>query len=123
MMRRRTGGSDHPDQGQAIRFLAGLGVVRVVGRSMEPTLHAGDLLLVRRNGEPRTGRLVVVRLPGGRPLSIKRVVRREPEGWWVERDNPLEGVDSWVVGAIANADVVATVLFRVWPPSRKPSSG
>jgi phage repressor protein C with HTH and peptisase S24 domain len=118
MMKRRTAGSDQPDHSTPIRFLAGLGLVRVVGRSMEPTLHAGELLLVRRTCEPRPGRLVVVWLPGSRPLSIKRVVRREPEGWWVERDNPREGVDSWAVGAISDAAMVAQVLVRLWPPSR-----
>jgi hypothetical protein len=36
-------------------------------------------------------------------------------GWWVERDNPVEGVDSWQVGSVPEADVVATVLLRSWP--------
>jgi signal peptidase I len=90
----------------------GLAVVR--GRSMEPTLREGDRLLVRYDAEPRVGGLAVVRLPG-RPVSVKRVTRRGPEGWWVERDNPAEGVDSWLVGAVADADVVGAVLCRVWP--------
>jgi hypothetical protein len=36
----------------------------------------------------------------------------------VERDNPADGVDSWLVGAIPADDVVARVLGRVWPPRR-----
>jgi phage repressor protein C with HTH and peptisase S24 domain len=90
----------------------GIAVVR--GRSMEPTLFDGDRLLVRYGASPRVGRLVVVRIPD-RPLSVKRVARRTPEGWWVERDNPHEGVDSWLVGAIPDDDVVARVVVRVWP--------
>jgi hypothetical protein len=90
----------------------GLAVVR--GRSMEPTLRDGDRLLVRYDVTPRVGRLAVVRLPQ-RPLSVKRVTRREDGGWWVERDNPREGVDSWLVGAVADRDVVAVVVCRVWP--------
>jgi hypothetical protein len=82
---------------------------------MEPTLFDGDVLLVRCGVAPSLGRLVLVRLPGGRPLAVKRVLRREPEGWWVERDNPAAGVDSWSVGAIAEDDVVAEVVRRVWP--------
>jgi hypothetical protein len=39
-------------------------------------------------------------------------------GWWVERDNPAEGVDSWQVGSVPDADVVATVLLRSWPLNR-----
>ena len=89
-----------------------LGLARVHGRSMEPTLSEGDLLLVLHGGRPRVGRLVVVRLPDG-VVAVKRAVRREPGGWWVERDNPREGVDSWRVGAIADEQVVARVLLRV----------
>jgi signal peptidase I len=79
---------------------------------MEPTLHEGDLLLVLHGGRPRPGGLLVVRLPDG-VVAVKRAVRREADGWWVERDNPREGVDSWRVGAIADGDVVARVLVRV----------
>ncbi|MGN6574470.1 MAG: S24 family peptidase [Nocardioides sp.] len=93
----------------------GLAVVR--GRSMAPTLREGDRLLVRHGARPRPGRLVVVRLPDG-VVAVKRATRREPGGWWVERDNPAEGVDSWSVGAIPDGDVVARVLARVWPRPR-----
>jgi phage repressor protein C with HTH and peptisase S24 domain len=79
---------------------------------MEPTLREGDVLLVLHGGRPREGGLVVVRLPDG-VVAVKRAVRREPGGWWVERDNPTEGVDSWRVGVIADGDVLARVVGRV----------
>lgn len=94
----------------------GAGVVR--GRSMEPTLYDGDRLLLLHGAAPRVGRMAVVRLPSG-VVAVKRVVRREQEGWWVERDNRDEGVDSWSVGAVPDAAVVARVLFRVWPLRRR----
>ncbi|WP_238993533.1 S24 family peptidase [Nocardioides caldifontis] len=99
----------------------GLAVVR--GRSMEPTLHDGDRLLCLHGARPRTGRLAVVRLrtEEGPVLAVKRVTARVDEGWWVERDNPRVGVDSWRVGAVADEDVVALVLLRVWPPRRRRS--
>ena len=102
-----------------LRMRLGLAVVR--GRSMEPTLYDGDRLLCLHAARPRTGRLAVVRLatPGGPVVAVKRVVHRLPEGWWVERDNPRVGVDSWRVGAVPDADVVALVLLRVWPPRRR----
>jgi phage repressor protein C with HTH and peptisase S24 domain len=93
----------------------GYGLVVVAGRSMEPTLREGDRLLVRWAAVPRAGRLAVVRLSGERPLAVKRLQSRQPEGWWVERDNPVEGVDSWLVGAIPDADVLGLVVGRVWP--------
>ncbi|MGH3329332.1 MAG: S24/S26 family peptidase [Streptomycetales bacterium] len=89
----------------------------VAGRSMEPTLRDGDRLLVRWGGRPRPGRLAVVRLPG-RPLSVKRLWRRVHDGWWVERDNPAEGVDSWLVGGVPDEDVVGMVVCRYWPLRR-----
>jgi phage repressor protein C with HTH and peptisase S24 domain len=93
---------------------------------MAPTLTEGDLLVVLHGGRPRVGRLLVVRLPDG-VVAVKRAVRREPGGWWVERDNPREGVDSWRVGAIPDEDVVARVLFAVrrvgsCSPSLRPPS-
>jgi Peptidase S24-like len=93
------------------------GRVLVRGRSMEPTLYDGDHLVVLYGGRARLGRLVMVRLPGG-PLSVKRIAFRDVSGWWVERDNPAEGVDSWQVGAVPEQDVVATVLCRIWPLGR-----
>ena len=89
---------------------------------MQPTLHAGDRLLVVHGGRAKVGRLLVVRLPSG-VVAVKRAVRREPGGWWVERDNPHEGVDSWSVGVVPDDDVVAVVLLRLWPLRRTRPAG
>ena len=93
-------------------------VVRVSGRSMQPTLRAGDRLLVQHGATPRDGDLAVVRLPDG-VVAVKRVTGRRDGGWWVERDNAAEGVDSWLVGAIPDDDLVAVVRARVWPLARR----
>ncbi len=97
-----------------------LGVATVHGRSMEPTLHEGDRVVVLYGVRPRAGRMALVRLPdshsGPRPLAIKRVTGQapaEPDHWWVERDNPATGVDSWQVGAIPRHDVKGVVLGRL----------
>ena len=100
------------------RMVVGRALVRVRGASMEPTLHDGDLLLVRAQRVPDIGSLVVVRLQGRPGLSVKRLVGRDAAGWWVERDNPREGVDSWVVGSIVSTDLLARVVARLWPPRR-----
>jgi hypothetical protein len=88
---------------------------------MEPTLRDGDRLVARwrrpDDADPPAGSVVVVRLPGDRPIAVKRLLTRRPEGWWVERDNPAEGVDSWQagVGAVADDGLLGVVLLRVWP--------
>ena len=65
------------------------------------------------------GRTHVIRLPDGpdgpRPIAVKRLTRQVDEGWWAERDNTGEGVDSWLVGAIREQDVLARVLMRTNP--------
>ena len=92
-----------------------LGIAVVEGCSMLPTLRPGDRLLVRYGAAPVAGRVAVVLLPG-RPLSVKRLGAFDTEGWWVERDNPDEGVDSWSLGhAVPPEDVVAMVVGRLWP--------
>jgi hypothetical protein len=88
---------------------------------MLPTLKDGDLLLARGGAgarrRARAGRLAVVRLPGGRPVSVKRLGLRDGGAWWVERDNPVEGVDSWQLGApVPDGDVLGVVIARLWPP-------
>jgi phage repressor protein C with HTH and peptisase S24 domain len=95
-----------------------IGHVVVRGRSMEPTLRDGDRLVVVPGGRPRPGRVAIVRLPGGRSLSVKRLAFQAGGGWWVERDNPQEGLDSWQVGAVPASDVVAIAWVRYWPLRR-----
>jgi signal peptidase I len=85
---------------------------------MEPTLREGDRLIVRYGARPRPGQVVIVRLPERAGLSVKRLLRREPDGWWVERDNPAEGVDSWLVGAIPADELIAVAVARIWPRPR-----
>ena len=86
---------------------------------MEPTLHDGDVLLGRRSSTAQLGALVVVRWPGDRPISVKRLVARDRDGWWVERDNASEGVDSWAVGAVPPEGLLAVVFARLWPRPRR----
>jgi SOS-response transcriptional repressor LexA len=94
--------------------------VRVSGPSMTPTLHDGDLVIVRRGVSPQPGDVVlaVFRELPDRPV-LKRVVRAEGDGWWLASDNALAGGDSASHGV---ADVLGRVLIRrrrrAWLPRR-----
>ena len=91
--------------------------VLVHGPSMAPTLRHGDAILMRADGRPvRPGDVVVARFRS-RPelLVVKRAVRHEAGGWWLEGDNPVVADDSRAYGL---ADVVGRVVLRYWPRPR-----
>ena len=93
--------------------------VAVAERSMEPALRPGDWLLVRRGvraGRPprvRPGQVVIARHPG-RPsmLLVKRALRREPSGWWLQSDSPYGAVDSRAFGLVPPRLIEGVVLLR-----------
>ncbi len=85
---------------------------------MLPTLSDGDRLLVGYRVHPAPNRLAIVRFADG-VVAVKRIDHRAGDGWWVVRDNPVEGRDSFSAGAIAPDDVLGVALARIWPrPTR-----
>jgi nickel-type superoxide dismutase maturation protease len=91
--------------------------VEVRGDSMAPTLCEGDWLLARRTTRVRPGDLVVLARPD-RPnlLVVKRLIRRDETGWWVEGDNPAASDDSRLFGPVP--EVLARVVLRYAPRPR-----
>ena len=99
-----------------------VGLARVSGDSMRPTLRPGDRLLVRYGARVRPGSLVLARFADG-TLTVKRATERRTTssgrpGWWLTSDNPSVGVDSRHRGPVPDEDVLAVVLVRVWPRPR-----
>jgi phage repressor protein C with HTH and peptisase S24 domain len=87
---------------------------------MTPTLRDGDRLLVSYRRPVREGDLVLARFADG-TLAVKRAAERRTTasgapGWWLLSDNPGRGVDSRHRGPVAERDVLAVALRRVWPP-------
>ena len=80
---------------------------------MAPTLADGDALLVHRGGRARPGDVVVARFRS-RPdlLVVKRAVREQDGGWWIQGDNEFVADDSRAYGV---ADLIGRVLVRYWP--------
>jgi hypothetical protein len=89
---------------------------------MRPTLEAGDRLLVRYAAPVAVGRLVVARFADGTRVVKRAAERRSTRtggpGWWLLSDNPGAGVDSRHRGVVADPDVVAVVVARLWPRPR-----
>ncbi|WP_246607289.1 S26 family signal peptidase [Paractinoplanes toevensis] len=96
-----------------MRWQLPLFAVLVNGPSMVPALRSGDALLVRRGGRVRPGDVVVARFRT-RPdlLVVKRVIREQDGGWWIQGDNQLIEDDSRAYGV---ADVIGRVLIRYYP--------
>jgi hypothetical protein len=103
-----------------MRYQWPLWPVAVTERSMEPAYRPGDWLLAWRGlraARPpriRPGHVVIAAHPG-RPgfWLIKRAVRREPGGWWLESDNAgVPAVDSRSFGPVPPTGVAGRVLVR-----------
>jgi phage repressor protein C with HTH and peptisase S24 domain len=81
---------------------------------MMPTLHPGDVLVLRtlRQPLPDVGALVVVHDPArpGRRL-VKRVASQGRATFSVSSDNPLEGRDSRQFGSLQAEQVVGCVAW------------
>ena len=74
---------------------------------------------MRYGARVRPGALVLARLADG-TLAVKRASERRTTatgrpGWWLLSDDPSVGVDSRHRGPVADDDVLAVVLARVWP--------
>ena len=108
-------------------FLARPWVVH--GNSMEPTLGAGDRVIVDlwtyRHRPPRPGEIVLVEgTHPGSATMVKRVAV-SPDGdmlegrtLWVLGDNPRSSADSRQLGGIPLERVVGRVALLYWPPVR-----
>ncbi|MDR1315583.1 MAG: signal peptidase I [Spirochaetales bacterium] len=99
----------------ALRFFV-FDIMRVEGRSMEPALMPGDILLVNRAAYglrnplqegyilrwagPRENEILVYRDPRDGNFRIKRCVAVSSLGVYVRGDNFLESVDSRLYGSI-----------------------
>ena len=95
-------------------FLAGsASYVLVVGHSMEPTLHNGDLVIIRQQSVYRRGDIVAYRVPQGEPaagsLVIHRVTGGSRDGYELTGDNK-DQPDLWHPTA---SDVVGKLAVRV----------
>jgi peptidase S24-like protein len=109
-------GSSYPGRHPAFGFAL------VAGDSMRPRLAPGDRLLVRYGGRVRPGAVVLARFADG-TLAVKRAVERRATrtgapAWWLLSDDPAAGVDSRHRGPVADPDVIAVALARVWPRPR-----
>jgi phage repressor protein C with HTH and peptisase S24 domain len=87
-----------------------LGFYRVNGESMLPGYAPGDLLVGVRWFRPRVGQVVIARRE--KPL-IKRIVRMDAKGVWLEGDNPGRSTDSRHYGPLPPAALEAKIIRKL----------
>ncbi|MDQ1403043.1 MAG: hypothetical protein QOG03_1359 [Actinomycetota bacterium] len=88
---------------------------------MEPSLQAGDRLLVVRRLRPRSGDVVAVRDPRQPQRTLLKRVSAVDGGTGritVVGDNPAESTDSRVFGAVDRELYVGRAVYRYHPRAR-----
>ena len=94
--------------------------IAVSGASMSPTYNHGDWLFFRtvellnaNDSQPLIGKVVVIEresYPG--ILLIKRIIRIDDSGIWVEGDNKEASTDSRNWGVLSPSEIRGVVLLR-----------
>lgn len=88
-------------------------VRRIVGDSMLPNLHSGQLVLLLSGRRPRVGGIVMLRHDGLE--KIKRIARMEAGRVYVLGDNPAASTDSRQFGWVGLEQVRATLVLPRLP--------
>ena len=107
--------------GLAAVVLAGGRAARLGGADKPALVVGGQPLLatvLSAATAAGAGQIVIARHPGRDGFwLVKRAVRRDGDGWWLESDNPGGGaVDSRRFGAVPVALIEGRVLTRYWRP-------
>lgn len=96
---------------------------RVQGRSMLPTLHPGDHVLISAGGAVVAGDLVVAAHPFQPVEVVKRVALVRDDGLITLRsDNPAEGSDSKQFGSVKPSAILGVVTLCLTEPTRSLAS-
>jgi phage repressor protein C with HTH and peptisase S24 domain len=85
-----------------------LGLYRVAGESMLPTYRPGRILVGLRWFAPRAGQVVVAHV--SQLVVVKRIVRVEAAGVWLEGDNSVLSNDSRHYGLVPHAQLEARIM-------------
>jgi signal peptidase I len=90
----------------------GTSMIAVQGTSMQPTYHTGDLLMVRHNGSPDIGDVIVYSIPedepGGGNRVVHRIVARRDDGSIVTQGDNRDTPDPF---HITEQDVVGSPVL------------
>ena len=84
------------------------------GKSMNPTLKDGELVLVDREAAVEVGDIVVAKHPFGQNEIVKRIERINERGhYFLVGDNPDDSDDSRHFGAVTREYIKGKVVARL----------
>ena len=88
--------------------------IMVQGKSMEPTFHLGDAVIVKTLDDPQVGDIVVFRIPKGEPgeggFVVHRLYEIRPDGTFVTKGDNRRVPDPFHVTA---ADIMGTPAWTL----------
>ncbi len=88
--------------------------IMVQGKSMEPTFHLGDAVIVKTLDDPRVGDIVVFRIPKGEPgegtFVVHRLFEIRPDGTFVTKGDNRKVPDPFHV---TEADIMGTPAWTL----------
>ncbi len=94
-----------------------IGFYKVVGKSMEPSYHEGDYLLINRLAfylrSPRKEEVVLLKDPRTERAVLKRIQDVKKQRYSVRGDNPDHSTDSRTFGWVRLENILGTVLFQI----------
>ena len=81
---------------------------------MEPTFHAGDLLLIDTAASPEIGDIIVFEIAdnelGGGSLVVHRLVDQRPDGTYITRGDNSQSPDTF---STTRSDIVGSLRFSI----------
>lgn len=88
-----------------------LGIVKVAGHSMQPSLLEQDIVVISSLFPIRMFDVVVFKI--GDKRMIKRVVEVKKDVVKVAGDNMSDSLDSRTLGDIQKRDIIGKVIFKI----------
>ena len=85
-------------------------ILRLVqGKSMEPTLHEGDIIIATKKFSLKKGSLIIAKI-GDREV-VKRIADVKDSKVYIIGDNPNYSTDSRSYGWLSKEQIIAKILW------------
>lgn len=98
-----------------IALLSPIYKYKISGTSMEPTIAAGENVVVNRIAyifkKPQKDDIIALHDPRDGKILIKRITKKERTKYFVEGDNKKKSTDSRVFGWIEKRDIIGRVIL------------